>query len=105
MGGIARARRSIAVLTLMLLASCRPSGDEDVVRLRATVVKEGRSYVLVADSSGMRYIPRHLPFSYRKDGLEVRATGRSYPVADASEGGIRRLEITSLVEGHGPEED
>lgn len=100
-----RFRHLVVILILVITASCRPAGDEDVVRLRATVVKEGRGYVLVADSSGIRYIPDRLPFSYREDGLEVRASGRSSPVRDASEGGIRRLEITSLVEGHGEEEE
>ena len=85
---------SLPVLTVLILSGCADDGEVDVGRLEATIVQEDGRHVLVSDSTGTRYIPNRIPLSYREDGLQVLASGRTRGV-DAN--GDSLITLTSLV--------
>lgn len=89
---------AVVVILLVPLAGCISSESPDIARVEATVVAEQGRYVLVADSTGRRYIPNRIPFSYREPGLKVYITGRAGPVVDRDGRQAVLLELTSLSE-------
>ena len=90
--------RSVALfLMALLLAGCTAEGDEDIRGLEGTLVLEGDTYWIIADSADARFLPERVPASYREDGLRVLVSGRSRPAETPADPPFRHLEITSLA--------
>jgi hypothetical protein len=94
-----RIRRDLVgagIALLLLLAGCADSITPNVRRVPATIRFEDGRYVLVNDSTKVRYIPDRIPLSYREDGLAVFVTGRiADPESDTGTDEVA-IEVTSL---------
>lgn len=86
----------VFVLLVAALVGCADRVNENVRRLEATVVEDAGRYVLVADSSGERYAPEHMPRSYREHGLKVYVTGRAVALPPGSNADLS-IALTSLA--------
>lgn len=87
------------ILVACAAAGCAGGGEGEATRVYATIVSDGGRYVLVADTSGTRYVPTRIPLSYREDGLKVTAVGLVTDGRVSAAGdSVYAIELTSLVE-------
>ena len=87
---------AILFILVCVVGGCADASEPDVRSVEATVVQEDGRFLLIADSTGIRFKPSRIPFSYRENGLRVYVSGRTLDTLSLGAAPEISLDITSL---------